>query len=65
MDFKFIFLVFSKELLHATMRLKLRLKGRVLRKKFVFAHKILVFHFFSLFSLVILHDVIFNVTATI
>jgi hypothetical protein len=39
------------------------LKGRVLRKNL---HRILDFHFFSLFFwLMILHDAIFNVTAKI
>jgi hypothetical protein len=42
------------------------LKGKVLKKNFVLPHRILVFHFFSLsFLLMVLHDVIFNVTVTI
>jgi hypothetical protein len=39
------------------------LKGRVLRKKFVFVHKILVFHVFF-FLFMVLHDITFNVTVT-
>jgi hypothetical protein len=65
MGFKFIFHVFFEEFLHAAMWLETTqgLKGRVLRKNL---HRILDFHFFSLFFwLMILHDAIFNVTAKI
>ena len=44
------------------------LKGMVLKKKVCFAHRILDFHFFSLFILfflMVLHDVTINVIATI
>jgi hypothetical protein len=57
---KLIFHVFSMELLHAAT------EGQGAKKEVCFAHRILVFHFFSLFFLlVVLHDVTFNVTATI
>jgi hypothetical protein len=43
-----------------------RAEGQGSQKIVCFAHKILVFHFFSLFFwLMVLHDVTFNVTATI
>jgi hypothetical protein len=43
-----------------------RAEGQGAKKKVCFAHKILVFHFFSLFFLLmVLHDVTFNVTAMI
>jgi hypothetical protein len=43
-----------------------RVEGHGSQKIACFAHKILVFHFFSLFFLLmVLHDVTFNVTATI
>jgi hypothetical protein len=43
-----------------------RAEGQGSQKIVCFAHKILVFHFFSLFFLLmVLHDVTFNVTATI
>jgi hypothetical protein len=60
--FKFIFSKFSKELLYATMWLKLPKGLRVGAKKEVcFAHKILIFHFFSLLLLLmVLHGVTFN-----
>jgi hypothetical protein len=61
---KLIFHVFSKELLHAAMWLKLpKAEGQGSQKIVCFAHKILVFHFF--FLLVVLHDVTFNVNAMI
>jgi hypothetical protein len=64
---KLIFPIFSKELLHAAMWLKLPKGWRAGFSKIVcFAHKIVVFHFFSLFFLLmVLHDVTLNVTATI
>jgi hypothetical protein len=41
-------------------------EGQGSQKIVCFAHKILVYHFFSLFFLLwVLHDVTFNVTATI
>jgi hypothetical protein len=41
-------------------------KGQGAKKKVCFAHRILVFDFFhSLFWLMVLHDVTFNVTAMI
>jgi hypothetical protein len=47
---KLIFRVFSKELLHAAMWLKLpQAKEQGAQKIVCFAHKILVFHFFSFF----------------
>jgi hypothetical protein len=52
MGFKFIFLVFFEELLHAGHVLEIAqgLKGKVLRKLLGFSHRILVSHIFSLFS---------------
>jgi hypothetical protein len=42
------------------------LKGQGAKKEVFFAHKILVFYFFSpFFLLMVLHDVTFNVTAMI
>jgi hypothetical protein len=42
------------------------LMGRVFKKEVCFAHKILGFHFFSLFFLLmVLNDITFNVIATI
>jgi hypothetical protein len=44
----------------------LRAEGHGAKKEVFFAHKILVFHLFSLFFwLMVLHDVTFNVTAMI
>jgi hypothetical protein len=44
---KFIFLVFPKELLHATMLLKLpKAEGHGAKKGVYFAHRILVFHYY-------------------
>jgi hypothetical protein len=52
MGIRFIFLVSSKELLHATMSLKLPKDWKAgSKEKVCFAHRILVFHFFSLFFL--------------
>jgi hypothetical protein len=44
-----------------------RAGGQGSQKIVCFVHKILVFHFFSLFFflLMVLHDITFNVTATI
>jgi hypothetical protein len=43
-----------------------RAKGLGAKKEVCFAHRILVFHFFSLcFLLMVLHDVTFNVTISI
>jgi hypothetical protein len=60
---KFIFLVIFEELLDATMWLKLP-KGRKVgyQKKVCVIHKILYFLFFLH---IVLHDVIFNITAWI
>jgi hypothetical protein len=65
MDFKFIFLLFFEELLHATnvgAQNAQGLKGRMLRKKFFLP---LESWFFTFLLLMLLHDAIFNVTATI
>jgi hypothetical protein len=42
-----------------------RLKGKVLRKKFVLPIEFWFFTFFTFFLLMVLHDVTFNVTVTI
>jgi hypothetical protein len=64
MDFKLIFPLFSKELLHAAMCP--RAKGQGAKKEFFIAHRILNFHFFSFsFLLMVMYDVTFNVTVTI
>jgi hypothetical protein len=42
-----------------------RAEGQGAKKKISFAHRILVLHFFSLVLLMVLHDVIFNVTTVI
>jgi hypothetical protein len=43
-----------------------RAEGQGAKKEVCYAHKILVFHFFSLsFLLMVMHDVTFNVTITI
>jgi hypothetical protein len=57
----------SYKQLHATMWLKLpRAEGQGAKNEVCFAYRILVCHFFSLFFLLmVLHDVTFNVTATI
>jgi hypothetical protein len=65
--FKFIYHVFFEELLHAAKWLKLLgLKDKVLRKKFLLPIESWFFTFFTFFLfLIVLHDVIFNVVATI
>jgi hypothetical protein len=61
---KLIFLVFSNELLHAWNCP--RAEGQGSQKIVCSVFKILVFHFFSLFFLLmVLHDITFNVAATI
>jgi hypothetical protein len=67
MDIKLIFHVFSEELLHATMWAETAkgLKGMMLRKKFVLPIESWILTFFTFFLLMVLHDVTFNVTATI
>jgi hypothetical protein len=67
MGIKFIFPVFFEELLHVAMWRKLpKLKGRVLRKDFVLPIESWFFISFELyFFLMVLHNVIFNMTATI
>ena len=62
---KSIFHVFFEEHASHVAKIAQGPKGRVLRKKFVFIHKILDFHFFHFFLRMVMHDVTFNVNTTI
>jgi hypothetical protein len=66
MGYKFIFLVFFEELLYATTWLNYpKDEEQNAKKKFALPIASLILTFFIIFLLMVLHDVIFNVTTMI